>query len=418
MAEFKIQLKKGATSNIFQIFIGNSSVTTGAGLTGLTNATGSLVAYYHRDTDVGATVINLVSMTVGTFTSSGFKEIDAVNMPGYYQFCPPDAAFSAGNLGCVLSLQGAANMRQTTMEVQLVGVDLTATALAANVTQIDGVANAAATFNLKKLNIVNNAGDAIVASSTGSNGVGIHATGNGTGAGLNCTGGDTGSGADFAGGATTGHGINSGASNSNFSGINSFGHGSGHGFLSTGGATGTGISAIGGVTSGTGLNCQAIGTGNGISAIGANNGGGLAAIGNGTGSGIAGIGGATAHGINGVGGSVSGSGLFCDAIGGGAGITAVGVGAASILATQGISGPLDVATYNAMADYAMARDWTANALTISSRSTLNALRLLRNKWSISGSTMTVTGEDDTTAKWTATLVTDGTALPVVSFTGN
>jgi len=39
------------------------------------------------------------------------------------------------------------------------------------------------------------------------------------------------------------------------------------------------------------------------------------------------------------------------------------------------------------------------------RSTLNALRFLRNKRGISGTTMTVTKEDDSTSAWTATLTT-------------
>src|SRR6266566_7624413 len=66
----------------------------------------------------------------------------------------------------------------------------------ANVVQIDGNATSGnnATLNLKKLNIINNAGDAIVASSTGSNGNGIAASGNGTGNGINGQGGATGNG--------------------------------------------------------------------------------------------------------------------------------------------------------------------------------------------------------------------------------
>ncbi|MBP6514028.1 MAG: hypothetical protein KA224_02540, partial [Steroidobacteraceae bacterium] len=49
------------------------------------------------------------------------------------------------------------------------------------------------------------------------------------------------------------------------------------------------------------------------------------------------------------------------------------------------------------------------------RSPLNALRFLRNKWSISGATLTVRKEDDTTAAWTATVSTTAGADPV---TGN
>src|SRR6266478_7228425 len=106
----KLLRKVGVTSEIWQIFIADSTSTTGAGLTGLTSASSGLTAYYHRDTDTTATAISLVTMTVGTFTSSGFKEIDATNMPGWYQFCPPNAAFNSGATSVGLHLQGATNM--------------------------------------------------------------------------------------------------------------------------------------------------------------------------------------------------------------------------------------------------------------------------------------------------------------------
>ena len=92
----KLIRKAGQTSQILQVFVRDKTSTTGTGLTGLVFNTASLTAYYHRDVDTTATVIALVTMTVGTFTSSGFKEIDSTNMPGWYQFCPPNAALAAG----------------------------------------------------------------------------------------------------------------------------------------------------------------------------------------------------------------------------------------------------------------------------------------------------------------------------------
>src|SRR5690349_3070106 len=107
----------GSTSNIFQIFIADSSSTTGAGLTGLVFNSSSLTAYYHRDTDTTATAITLVTMTVGTFTSSGFKEIDATNMPGWYQLCPPDAALASGAKSVAIHLKGATFMAPLPLEI-------------------------------------------------------------------------------------------------------------------------------------------------------------------------------------------------------------------------------------------------------------------------------------------------------------
>jgi hypothetical protein len=49
-------------------------------------------------------------MTLGTFTSGGFKEVSAANMPGFYQFCPPNAALATGAKSCGFLLKGAANM--------------------------------------------------------------------------------------------------------------------------------------------------------------------------------------------------------------------------------------------------------------------------------------------------------------------
>ncbi len=119
----KLIKKAGSTSNILQIFIADSSSITGAGLTALTSGSAGLTAYYHRDTDTTATVINLTSLTLGTFTSSGFLKIDDTNMPGWYQFCPPDAAMAAGAKSVAFHLKGATNMAPLPIEVQLVAYD-------------------------------------------------------------------------------------------------------------------------------------------------------------------------------------------------------------------------------------------------------------------------------------------------------
>lgn len=111
-----------ATSRCFDIFINDSSVTTGAGLTGLTFGSGSLTAYYHRDTAASATAITLVTMTLGTFTSSGFVAVDGTNMPGWYQICPPNAAFASGAKSVSIGLKGAANMAPANIRVQI-GLD-------------------------------------------------------------------------------------------------------------------------------------------------------------------------------------------------------------------------------------------------------------------------------------------------------
>lgn len=72
---------------------------------------------------------------------------------------------------------------------------------------------------------------------------------------------------------------------------------------------------------------------------------------------------------------------------------------------------LRAAEHNAMADALLKRDWTLVSGE-AARSMLNALRFLRNFWTISGSTLTVKKEDDTTDAWTAALSTTQGANPV------
>ncbi len=74
----------------------------------------------------------------------------------------------------------------------------------------------------------------------------------------------------------------------------------------------------------------------------------------------------------------------------------------------------DIPTANENADALLKRDWTG--LTgEASRSVLNALRFIRNKWSVSGTTLTVTKEDDTASAWASTVTTNASADPI---TGN
>jgi hypothetical protein len=51
--------------------------------------------------------------------------------------------------------------------------------------------------------------------------------------------------------------------------------------------------------------------------------------------------------------------------------------------------------------------------TATVRTVRQALRFLRNKWSVSAGTLTVTKEDDTTASWTSAVTSDAAAVPIV-----
>jgi hypothetical protein len=70
-----------------------------------------------------------------------------------------------------------------------------------------------------------------------------------------------------------------------------------------------------------------------------------------------------------------------------------------------------VPTATENADALLNRDMSAVSDT-NSRSPLNALRFLRNKWSIAGTDLTVTKENDSTAAWTATVTAAPGADPI------
>lgn len=69
---------------------------------------------------------------------------------------------------------------------------------------------------------------------------------------------------------------------------------------------------------------------------------------------------------------------------------------------------------NAAADALLKRDWTS-VTGEAARSVLNALRFLRNKWTLTSTTLSVKKEDDATEAWAGTVSTDASADPI---TGN
>src|SRR5437660_10942214 len=89
----KLNLLKGTTCSnstprtcLVDVFAQDSSSTSGAALTGLTNLTSGLICYYARSDqgNAGGTQLPLVAGTLGTWSSGGFKEKDATNMKGVY----------------------------------------------------------------------------------------------------------------------------------------------------------------------------------------------------------------------------------------------------------------------------------------------------------------------------------------------
>jgi hypothetical protein len=128
----------GAVDQTVDIFIQNSASTTGAGLTGLVFNSAGLTCYYRKQPTGTATVVSLVTQTVGgAHADGGFVEIDATNMPGLYRLDLPDAVFSTENTVSIM-LKGATNMAPLPMELMVGNNDVR---LASVVTHGGSIAN-------------------------------------------------------------------------------------------------------------------------------------------------------------------------------------------------------------------------------------------------------------------------------------
>lgn len=138
----KYQFVKGATSTFATVFIQDSSVTTGAGLTGLVWNTASLQCQYYIEDAASSVSITLATMTLGTWATGGFVVVDATNMAGTYSLAIPDAALTGGD-HVVVMCDGATNMAPLLLEIQLTGVDLN-DAVRAGMTALPNVAAGAA----------------------------------------------------------------------------------------------------------------------------------------------------------------------------------------------------------------------------------------------------------------------------------
>jgi hypothetical protein len=119
-----ITIAPGATSQSVEVFLG---------ATGLTASTAGLSARYNR-TRTASVSIPLVARTIAqAWTSGGFAEVDATNMPGVYRLDLPDAALAAGADDVTVVVRGASGTNGAVMTVKLSSGGLTAAQTAAAV---------------------------------------------------------------------------------------------------------------------------------------------------------------------------------------------------------------------------------------------------------------------------------------------
>jgi|SRR5215831_2539977 len=122
---FKYNIIAGSTSQRVFIYVQNSTGT--AGLTGLTNASGGLICYRARmdDGNAGGTQLTLAAGTRGTWSSGGFVEKDATNMPGVYELGLDNAGLATGSAQVLYHLSGATNMVPVEVEINLLNTTIT-----------------------------------------------------------------------------------------------------------------------------------------------------------------------------------------------------------------------------------------------------------------------------------------------------
>jgi len=100
--------------------------TGGGGLTGLAYNTAGLTAYYFAAGALASVQIPLVTMSLGTWVSGGFVQVDATNMPGLYQLALPNAVMSglAGAQSVTIILKGASGMAEYVEEMELTATNV------------------------------------------------------------------------------------------------------------------------------------------------------------------------------------------------------------------------------------------------------------------------------------------------------
>jgi hypothetical protein len=119
-----ITIAPGSTSQSIELYLG---------VTGLTASTSGLTARYNR-TRTASVSIPLVARTIAqAWTSGGFAEVDATNMPGVYRLDVPDAALAAGADDVTIVVRGASGANGAVMTVKLSSGGLTSAQTAAAV---------------------------------------------------------------------------------------------------------------------------------------------------------------------------------------------------------------------------------------------------------------------------------------------
>lgn len=102
---------------ILHVFIEDTRLDDGGGLTGLTPSTNGLLAWYIQPGLSESAKITLLDTILGTWTEGGFKEVDSADQPGWYELQLPDAVIAPSFQHSMVTLSGAINMAVTNIRV-------------------------------------------------------------------------------------------------------------------------------------------------------------------------------------------------------------------------------------------------------------------------------------------------------------
>lgn len=127
--------KNSQTSVVLRVKLLDSTVSTGAGKTGLTFSSSGLIISTITDVDATATAYTQAGSTIETITTLGtfaaptatkcrFKEVDATNHPGIYEIQIADARFAIANAkSIIVSWSGVTGLAQGDIHIPLQVLD-------------------------------------------------------------------------------------------------------------------------------------------------------------------------------------------------------------------------------------------------------------------------------------------------------
>lgn len=142
-----------ADGRCFRVVIGNSLLTTGAGLTGLTFESAGLIVSTIADNEATATAYTQAGGTIETISTLGtyaaptatkcrFKEVDATNHPGLYELHFANARLGVASAKeLIVTVSGATNCVETSLRIELTRFDLQTAKAAATIAVGDLAAN-------------------------------------------------------------------------------------------------------------------------------------------------------------------------------------------------------------------------------------------------------------------------------------